>query len=533
MEDEGCALFQGRVFGGTSTLNNMHYIRGNRKDYDEWENAGNEGWNYENVLKYFKKSEKLDDEFRIVGHDEYGGTYDELVKIHGGDDWKLHVASKIAAGKYHSRGGSMGVNHFAYDFSLSHVKKALCDAAEEVNISRTPDFNWIKQRGCGKTMAVLNEAARGNSAKVFLSRVKNRENLFVVRNAVVTKLILNGKTVQGVEVFANGKSLNVYAEKEVILSAGVVNSPRLLLLSGIGPEEELESAGIRPVHHLPGVGKNFQAHLTFFGLPFAVKKKSEAINHLEKVDAMYQFISRGEGMFGNIGLNDVVIFGNTEGKNDGEPPDVKFLHYLNRVKDYYTFNELLTSLKIKNDIRSQYSKAYSQSDVLLMCPTLLRPKSRGEIVLVDSHHDTRPKIISNYLQDNEDVQTLIRAAKLAVRLSETKPLKDLGVELIELKVGPCGSFDFKSDEYWECLIRHLTTSMYDASGTCKMGPPDDEMAVVDAELKVRGVNRLRVADSSILPDIVRGSTSVCSVMIGEKVSDSIKKTWKKFKNDEL
>ncbi|KAK6640556.1 hypothetical protein RUM44_012252 [Polyplax serrata] len=532
MENNTCIISQGRVMGGTSTINGMHYFRGNPADYDEWERLVKKGWGYKSVLEYFKKSEKLDDDFKMIGDGDTNEMFEESKKQHRNDDWKLHLSSKVASEKYHSKGGVMGVNHFAYDVSLARMKRRLCEAAEELGVPHKGDINTKHQIGCVEAMAVLHEASRGNAAKNFLQQVKDRPNLHVVKNATVEKLIIDGSAVKGVELTLNEKILPVFARKEVILSAGAINSPRLLLLSGIGPKKQLQGVGVDVHADLPGVGKNLQMQISFYGIPIAVEKeRSKPFKEIQKIDEMYHFVSRGYGKFGNVGLNDVATFISTTNET---VPDIQLSHHFNYIRDHYTFSELLLARNVRDEIRNLFAKTYAKSNVLLIIPTLLRPDVRGQ-VSVDSHRfDVPPKVSIDFLRNEDDVERLLRGIKMAVRVTETKSFKEFSPQVLKLEIEECVRNEFKSDEYWRCLLRYLATPTNEVAGTCKMGAKDDPFAVVDGELKVIGVRGLRVADSSVMPTIVRGSTSVASIMIAEKVSDLIKNDWQKgVRKDEL
>lgn len=340
------------------------------------------------------------------------------------------------------------------------------------------------------------------------------------------KLIIEGDKVVGVEFTRGNKTHVVSATKEVIVSGGAINSPQLLMLSGLGPKEHLEEHGIEVVKDLPGVGNNLQDHVVFFGGLISIEKgTSEAITNLQKMDAIYEFLTRGTGLFANLGITDIIGFVNT--KNESEIPDIQFHNILSPVNDTYFFNEILISLGVKRDIHDQFVKYVSQSKVLAIAPTLLRPKSIGKIELRSDNPTDHPKIIHNFLSEQEDIDTLIRGIRYAKKITETESFKKLKPEWLRIQIPACDDFEFDSDEYWECQLRHLASSLYHPVGTCKMGPESDPSAVVDNRLKVHGIKNLRVADASIMPVIVRGNTNAPAIMIGEKASDLIKEDWSK------
>lgn len=526
MDNEVCGFPRGKVLGGTSTINAMLYVRGNPEDYNEWESLGNEGWNYENVLEYFKKSENLHEDFTLVNDTNYEKHLKRLRAAFKDNEEKIYELSKMVSRKYHSQGGYLSVNHYSYDFVLSYLKKIYCDAVEELNVPCKSDINGQGQIGFAHALGTVWEGERASTAKMFLKPIKNRKNLFVVKKALVQKLIIEGDKVVGVEFKRNNETHVVSATKEVVVSAGAINSPQLLMLSGIGPKEHLAEHGIDSVKDLPGVGGNLQDHMVFFGGLISIEKgTSEPITNLQKMDAIYEFLTRGTGFFAGIGMTDIIGFVNT--KNDSEVPDIQFHNIISHVNDTYFFNEILTSLGVKREIHDQFVKFVSQSKVLGIAPTLLGPKSRGKIELRSNDPTDPPKIIHNFFSEKEDIETSIRGIRFAEKITETESFQKLKPEWLRVKIQACDDLEFRSDEYWECQLRHLASSLYHPVGTCKMGPESDSEAVVDNRLRVHGIKNLRVADASIMPVITRGNTNAPAIMIGEKASDLIKEDWSK------
>lgn len=526
MDNEVCVFPRGKGLGGTSLLNAMLYVRGNPEDYNEWESLGNEGWNYENVLEYFKKSENLHEDFTLVNDTNYEKHMKRLRKSFKDNEEKVYELSKMVPGAYHSQGGYLSVNHYAYDFVHSYLKKIYCDAVEELDVPCVSDINGKSQIGFAHALGTVWEGERASTAKMFLKPIKDRKNLFVVKKALVQKLIMEGDQVVGVEFKRNNETHVVRATKEVIVSGGSTNSPQLLMLSGIGPKDHLQEHEIDVVRDLPGVGENLQDHMIFFANLISIEKgKSEPMTNLQKMDAIYEFLTRGTGLFATLGMTDIIGFVNT--KNESEIPDIQFHNILSPVQDTYFFNEILVSLGVKRDIHDQIVKFVSESNVLGIAPTLLRPKSRGKIELRSSDPNDPPKIIHNFLSEQEDIDTLIRGIRFAEKITKTESFQKLNPEWLRIQIPECDDFKFQSDKYYECQLRHLASSLYHPVGTCKMGPESDPLAVVDNRLKVHGIKNLRVADASIMPIIVRGNTNAPAIMIGEKAADLIKEDWSK------
>lgn len=525
-KEQVCMFPRGKVLGGCSTINAMLYVRVNPEDYNEWESLGNEGWGYENVLEYFKKSENIHEDFKLVNDTNYEKHLKKLRKAFKDNEEKVYELSNMIPGQYHSQGGHLDVNHYAYDFVNSGLKKTYCDAVEELGFPCVSDINGRSQLGFTNAMGTVTEGERESTAKAFLKPIKTRPNLFVVKKAYVQKLHIEGNKVVGVEFLRNNETKIVKASKEVVVSGGAINSPQLLMLSGIGPKEHLQEHGIDVVLDKPGVGGNLQDHVVFFGAPISIEKgTSEPITNLQKMDAMYEFLTRGTGLFANVGMTDIIGFVNTT--DQGEIPDIQFHNMLSPVSDTYFFNEVLRSLGVKREIHDQYVNFIRESKVLVIAPTLLRPKSIGKIELRSSDPTDPPKIIHNFLTEREDVETLIRGIRFANKITEAKSFKPYKPEWLRIQIPECDDFEFQSDSYWECQLRQLGSSLYHPVGTCKMGPESDPSAVVDNRLKVHGIGNLRVADASIMPVITRGNTNAPAIMIGEKVSDMIKEDWSK------
>ncbi|KAL0266698.1 UNVERIFIED_CONTAM: hypothetical protein PYX00_009171 [Menopon gallinae] len=531
MEGERCRLSKGKVLGGSSSINLMHYFRGNPADFDEWERSGCPGWKFDDVLPYFKKSEKVAADFQLVNDTDYDQMIRHVRKTVRNNDKSTYEFSKLIPEDYHSVDGVQPVGHFSYDFYLTTLKKVYCFAADLLGMDCISDANAENQLGFVFAMGTVERGSRANTAKAFLNPVKTRSNLFVARKTHVRRVLMKGGRAVGVEVVRAGKTFEILAKKEVILSAGAFNSPKILMLSGIGPEEHLKSLGVPVAKNVPGVGENLQAHPVFFGLPVSVDKDlPEPLKRLQKFDGMYEFLTRGSGLYGNICMNDFVGFVATQEKS--KLPDLQLLHFVNHLNDTYLFNELFRALGMKSSVNDQFAEYTAQSKVMLMCPAVLTPKSRGTVRLASAKPDDPPKITTNILKEKEDFDTLLRGIKLAVKLIKTDSFGVVQAELLKLDLPGCEDLELDTDEYWKCLARHMTTTLHNYAGTCKMG--EDEMSVVDATLKVRGVDGLRVADSSIMPNIIRGSTHTVAIMIGEKVSDMIKDQWEKgITHDEM
>ncbi len=458
--DEGIANRQlqwprGKVLGGSSSLNGLLYVRGQRQDYDRWFELGNKGWSYAEILPYFKKSE---DQER--GADEYHGV-GGLLKV---SDLRLRrpIAEHFIAG------------------------------AKDIGIPFNEDCNGATQEGVGYFQQNAYQGFRWSSAKGFLRPARSRQNLIVMINAQTTRVLFKGKRAVGVEYRQGGQLHQARAAAEVILSAGAIGSPQILQCSGVGPSELLGKVGVPMVHHLPGVGRNLQDHLQV-RLVFKTRERTlndEVNNPFNKLWIGLQYMLSRTGPL-TLAASQVVIF--TRSKPDAERPDIQF-HMQPLSAD-------------KPGEGPHRFSAFTSS----VCQ--LRPYSRGSIEIVSADALQYPAIHPNYLSDERDHAVVIGGIKVARRIAQAPSLAPH--ILSEFVPGK----QYQSDAELLDAARRYSQSIYHPAGTCKMG--GDPMAVVDERLKVHGIERLRVVDCSIMPEIVSGNTHAPTVMIAEKAADMI------------
>ncbi len=449
---------RGKVLGGSSSLNGLLYIRGQAEDYDNWEALGNRGWSYKDVLPYFKKSE----------------------------------SNERGASEYHGGDGPLSVSNI-------RVKRKLCDlfidAAEQVGIPRNDDFNGKNQEGAGYFQLTIKQTGvRCSTAVAFLKPIRDRQNLEVVTKALVHRVNFSGNRATGITWSVNGVEQTASCRKEVVLSAGAIGSPHLLMLSGVGHQDELKKHGITPVKHLPGVGKNLQDHLqirTIYKVNKPITLNDQLGNPLKKAMMGVEYAMFRTGPL-TMAASQVAIFTKTDSQM--ERPDIQYhLQPLSADKPA--------------DGTHPFS-AFTAS----VCQ--LRPTSTGTIELKSANPNDYPAINPNYLATEEDRKTAIESIKLTRRIVDAPALKPLIAEEHEPGI------QHQTDEELLEYARNRATTIYHPTGTCKMG--SDEMAVVDDRLRVHGVEGLRVVDCSIMPVIVSGNTNAPAIMIAEKASDMIK-----------
>ncbi len=467
------------MLGGTSVINGMMYIRGSRTDYDNWAKLGNYGWSYQEVLPYFLKSED-------------------------------NLQADIMDPGYHGIGGPLTVTRFPYHPPLSY---AIVQAGAELGYP-IRDLNGKQHTGFMIAQTTSRNGSRLSSAKAFLRPVKDRPNLHVLLNTTVTKVLIEpkAKMAYGVEINLNGFLQRVLAKNEVILSGGAVNSPQLLLLSGVGPQEDLKQVNVPVIHHLPGVGRNLHNHVAFF-LNFFINENSTA--PLNWATAMEYLLFR-DGLMSGTGISEVTGFVNTKLANPAaDHPDVQYFFggYLANCAKTGQVGELTPDI------------GNTTQRVINIIPAVLHPKSRGYIKLKDNNPMSHPAIHAKYLTHPDDVTTLIEGIKIGIKLTETNALKKYGFQLDRTPVPGCESLAFGCDEYWECAVRRKTGPENHQGGSCRMGPIGDPGACVDPELRVHGVDKLRVIDASVMPMITSGNTNAPAIMIAEKGADMIKRRW--------
>lgn len=333
-----------------------------------------------------------------------------------------------------------------------------------------------------------------------------------------------GRRAIGVEYYKGRKNYIVYARKEVIISGGAINSPQLLMLSGIGPKDHLISKGINVLHDLP-VGYNLMDHVALGGLTFIVNDtisiKTQRI--FENGNIIHDFLKHHTGPLTIPGGTEAIAFFDlNQPKNIDGHPNLELLLISGAVSSEETLKK---SFGISNHVYDRVFKKTEEKDSYMIFPMIMRPKSKGKIELKDSNPFRYPAIYPNYFSDERDLDIIVSGVRICEKLLQTNTMTRLNAKLWDVPLPGCEHFQFDSDDYWKCAARQLTFTVYHLSGTCKMGPLGDPTAVVDPRLRVQGFKGLRVIDASIMPEVISAHTNAPTIMIAEKGSDLIKEDW--------
>lgn len=449
---------RGKVLGGCSAINGMIYSRGQREDFDDWCNLGNKGWGWDDVLPLFKKSENHH-RLKDQNHSQLG----ELPVVEQRLSWDI----------------------------LNHVEHA----ANEIGIETTDDFNDGDNEGCGYFDVNQINGSRYSAARAFLDPIKHRNNLTIVTQATVHKIELTDKVATSVKYEVNGVMKNAHADREIILSAGSIGSVQILQLSGIGDAEFLQTVGVKPVHQLAGVGQNLQDHLqirTIFKLDNAKTLNDTSKSLWGKMKISMEYIFKRSGPLA-MAPSQFGIF--TKSSDQHERANIEY--------------------HVQPLSLERFGEPLHKFSAVTISVCNLRPKSRGFVNIISNNVNDAPIIKADYLSHDADKQVAIDSIKHARKLMQTKVMSEFNPQ--EYKPGA----DIVNDDELLKLVGDISTTIFHPVGTCKMGKADDEMAVVDDRLRVHGIQNLRIADGSIMPNITSGNTNAPIIMIAEKCSEMI------------
>jgi len=453
---------RGKTLGGSSSINAMCYIRGVKQDYDQWSEIGAKGWDWDSVLPYFKKSEN---------------------QQHGAD-------------AFHGDAGPLSVSDLRHINTLS---KSFVEAADEVGLNTVKDFNGDEHEGLGFYQVTQINGQRCSTAKGYLSKAYERSNLTVLTHALVEKVLITEGVATGVRLKLDDQSIELQAKKEVIVSGGAINSPQLLMLSGIGPKAHLQEKGIETLVDLPGVGQNLQDHLDAIVQHRCKAREGYAVSFgalPAYIIAFFQYLFKRKGI---LTTNVAEAGGFAKTQYAGEIADIQY-HFL-------------PAILLNHGRTTAFGYGYG----VHVCN--LYPKSRGEIRLHSNDPSDKAIIDPKYLSHADDKKVMIDGVRKARQILAASVFEQY--QSREIGPGPKA----QSDEQLLDYIRARAETIYHPVGTCKMGDAKDPSTVVDETLCVKGVKGLRVVDASVMPTLIGGNTNAPTIMIAERMADLIKQTY--------
>ena len=472
----------GKVFGGSSSLNGMIYARGIPEDYNHWAEMGADGWTYDEVLPYFLKSEN------------------SLLKEES---------------EYHSTEGPFTIT---YPSHITELEKAFIEAGKKLGY-RVGDYNRESRLEFSLTQSTVKDGKRVSTSTAFLHPAMKRSNLFIGTGVTVRKVVFENNKAMGVSYVHYDKNFEtvVKAKREIILSAGAVGSPHILLLSGVGPSTQLKEIGIDTISDVP-VGENLQDHM-ILPLEYIIHRdhnRYDTVIHPSTILSLatfYQYIINGDGPLSSPTITGVAFLELDTGDNHTYPLEIEFCR---------AFGSGATDFWGKFDTHKQSLYDGNLDDLrgysLLLSP--LHTKSVGELYLNKTHPYSQPLIDPQYFSEPDDIKAFKKAIKFALKLGDTPPLSSKGVKLFAAMMD--APYQFDTEEFWNWYIENMAYSTFHYGGTCKMGSVQDPSVVVDPKLRVKGVTGLRVVDASVMPTLPSGNPAATVIMIAEKVADMIK-----------
>lgn len=459
-------LSSGKCLGGGSGIHHLLYLRGPRHDFDSWaEYLKDPSWKYKNILKYFIKSETLQN--------------------------KKVINSKY--GKYHGTKGPMKITK-----EPKKKSKKYLESYAETGTPAVLDLNGNESLGYTESMFYIGDGKRQNTFQAYLYHVGNRKNLFVLRRALVLKINIRNKIARSVKVDIGDNIITLKARQEIILSAGAFNSPQILMLSGIGPKEHLKEMNIEVVQDLQEVGKNMQDHVAV-----AFVHKMERSVEISELPTLTK-------------LPFPVLLGGVTLDKSKDYPEYQIISLIFTHDTPYILVACSILLGYKNKICDRFQYDSVGRETMFSLVAVFHPESRGTVKLRSSDPNDAPVISENFYNVESDLDNMVRYIEDYLRINNTTYFRRVNSKLVDLQLEPCKNVIYGSTEYWRCYAKHVSTTLYHYTSTCAMG------SVVDSEGKVYGVKRLRVVDASIMPNITRANPLATSIMMAEKISDAIK-----------
>ncbi|KAJ8730229.1 hypothetical protein PYW07_017267 [Mythimna separata] len=481
---------RGKMFGGSSSINAMIYIQGNSQDYQTWYDEGNKEWSVEEVRRCFRKAECLQNQ---------------------------EMLNNATISEHYGHDGMLYINKFNNTYE-KYLEK-LIDSWHEIGWRRVKDLNLENVMTSGYITVNAANGIRQSTDRAYIMPVANRPNLKILKNTCATKVLINEQnTAYGVEVQKDGKKKTIYASREVILSAGPISSPQLLMLSGVGPAKHLQEHDIPVILDSPMVGQNLNDHSCFTIFTFAdlpEQPSSEAEPYLN-------FINYLANRQGPLSTSDFIAHAIALYSTEENPTYANCQNHITIVpKNTTGFKQNFQKIFGFNDtVMDPLAELNEKHDVFAFHFHYLHHLSKGNISLRSNNPNDVPRIHYNYFEDPRDLENAAKGVKMATRVLKTKYFKSINAFLPRINVPACDNLELDSLEYWRCILLNLVATVFHPIATCKMGT-DISMSVVDSRLRVHGVNNLRVIDSSIMPGQISGNTNAASIMIGERGAELV------------
>ncbi|KAJ8727993.1 hypothetical protein PYW08_016378 [Mythimna loreyi] len=494
--NESIIWSRGNMIGGSSNINAMIYVQGNDHDYKNWADLGNKEWSVAEVRRCFKKAESLQD-MNSLNNPE--------IRQHYGLDGPLVINS--------------------YNSTYRPLTEQVLLAWNEIGFKNVPDLNVANVMGSGIMRCTAANGERQSHSKAYLIPVLERKNLKIIKNSLVTKVLIDphSKIALGVEVERNSTKFTYLARKEVIVSGGAINSPQLLMLSGVGPKQHLCSKNIEVIVDSPLVGKNLQDHCIIPIIIYGDEPGNE--NQAERqLDAIHYLYNR-TGYLAQNTVADILAF--FSDNPNATYPDFQ-THLLITWQNSSTISPFLKQrFRFKDHLADPIIKQNKNHAIYLHAFNLLHPHSRGNISLNSNNPKEHPIINPNYFSDARDLDKAAKGIKMLTKVVNSTYFRAINAFLGRMEWPPCDTFELDSIDYWKCVCKEMVLSIYHPVGTCQMGP-NPETSVVSSRLKVHGVNNLRVIDASIMPTLTSGNTNAPTGMVGERGAELVLEDYNKL-----
>ncbi|XP_045167550.1 L-sorbose 1-dehydrogenase-like [Mercenaria mercenaria] len=472
------SMNRGKLLGGTGSINACLYTRGSPFDFDEWETKnGCKGWGYKDLLPYFKKAEDI----RI---------------------------NKLMKSEFHGTGGPIAVSEPV----VTPLKEIFIKAGREMGYEEN-DYNSNVQSGVSAAQLTIRNGVRSSTGQEYLVKIGKRKNLDLSLNSHVTKIDINNKVAKGVYFIKNGRKHYVRTRRDVIVSTGALNSPQLLMLSGIGPKAHLQDLGIPLIQDLP-VGQTFDDHV---GITLSATINQTLSVTKERIGSHWSAVEYslfGTGPYSSSLTESTAFFHINKTMQGKARPDIQFILIGCMVSgnEIFNFND-----SVADEIHCRIRDLPGFSVNIL----LLHPKSVGKVTLKSTDPFDSPIFELNHFSKEQDIEELLAGIRLFEVFTSTEIMKSIGTDISINKASFCSHHEFRSDDFWKCMIRHVGVNFSHTTSTCKMGPGNDQTSVVDLELKVHGIKGLRVCDASVLPTVTSGNPNAPIIAVAEKAADII------------